>query len=55
MKLTTLTLVLVCGIEAHMEISKPPARTSKFSEYWKKIGQIDYNLNAPLSTKVNQI
>ncbi|KXN67571.1 hypothetical protein CONCODRAFT_10336 [Conidiobolus coronatus NRRL 28638] len=36
---------------AHMEIKSHPPRTSKFSEYYKKVGKIDYDLKSPLSTK----
>jgi hypothetical protein len=53
MKFALLSTIALSGISAHMDIKNPPARTSKFSEYWRKIGKVDYDLNAPLSTYVS--
>jgi hypothetical protein len=53
MKFSLLSIIALSGISAHMDIKNPPARTSRFSEYWRRIGKVDYDLNAPLSTYVN--
>ncbi|KAL1924187.1 uncharacterized protein VTP21DRAFT_7222 [Calcarisporiella thermophila] len=45
-----LTLLVITSITlAHMEMAFPPPRRSKYSEYYRKNGNIDYNMNSPLN------
>jgi hypothetical protein len=52
MKTFNLVLLSACVVSGHMEIKSHPPRTSKFSEYYKKEGKVDYDLKSPLANKV---
>ncbi|KAL1924239.1 uncharacterized protein VTP21DRAFT_7274 [Calcarisporiella thermophila] len=42
-------LALSTAVLAHMEVAYPPPRRSKYSNYYKSIGQIDYDMKSPLN------